>query len=45
MFTYASEQDVAVMMPSLCFYYNEMLYCQSFQVRYEISKRNTMKVP
>lgn len=38
-FTSATKQDVSEMMPSLCFYYNEMLYCQSFQVRYEISKR------
>lgn len=31
-------EDVSEMMPSLCYYYRESLYCQSFQVRLEVNK-------
>lgn len=32
------KEDVSEMMPSLCYYYRESLYCQSFQVRSEVNK-------
>lgn len=33
------KQDVLEMMSSICYYYNELLYCQSFQVRLEVNRR------
>ena len=34
-----SVNDIIEIMPSFCFYYNELLYCQSFQVRLKVNKR------
>ena len=34
----SSKQEVLEMMSSICYYYNEFLYCQSFQVRLEVNK-------
>ena len=31
--------DATEMMPAFCFYYEEILYCQSFQVRLEVNYR------
>ena len=32
------KQDVSMMIPSFCYYYDELLYCQSSQVRLEANK-------
>ena len=37
----SSKQEVLEMMSSICYYYNEFLYCQSFQVRLEVNKRSS----
>ena len=38
--SHCSVNEVVEIMPSFCFYYNELLFCQSFQVRLEVNKRN-----
>ena len=38
-FSESTFEDAVEMMPSFCFYYEEILFCQSFQVRLEINYR------